>query len=174
MAKTPNSRYFDTVGNGTGTKDAATLDGSSTPVTMLIKPAAGEIYKVERIIISTTISANNPNSGYAGSASELTNGFTMSVYTGAAGGSTVWDITDGIPIKANHDWKNLCHDEIQSNYGTTQSELSYRYTFSRDGNPVILDGDNGDELRIIINDDLTLAGLNLAHQYFRAGMKKIK
>jgi hypothetical protein len=173
MAKAPNSRYMDTVGNGTGTKNAATLDGSSTPVILKIKPGATEKFEVQRLIVSMLIGANNPNVGYGNSASPLTNGIEMKVITGAATGSTVWDITDGVPIKNNHDYKNLCHDEIVSTYGTTESDISWRYTFSKDGKPIVLDGGLGDELHVIINDDLTAVGLSLDEHYFRVGMCKL-
>lgn len=174
MAKAPASRFFDTVGNGTGTTNAATLNGSVTPVNLLIKPAAGEILEVRRLIISMTIAANNPGSGYAGSGTNLTNGFGLEVYTGVGGGSVIWNVAAGNSITGNHDWKSLMHDEIPGTYGTTQSSLSWRYSFFKDGESVMLDGDNGDEFRIIINDDLTAAGLNLSEHYFRAGMCKLK
>lgn len=171
MASSPMSRYLDTVGNGTGTKNAATIDGSTTPVVMKIKPADGEIFVIQRMIVAIVIAANNANSGYAGSASPLTNGIEVKVISGFDG-SVLWDVTDGVPITNNHDWKNLCHDEILSAYGTSQSDLSYRYTFSKDGKPITLDGNNGDELQLTISDDLTAAGLNLTEHYFRIGMTK--
>jgi hypothetical protein len=170
MAKAPNSRYMDTTGDGTGTKNAALLDGSSVQKILKIKPAAGKTFEINRLIVSMVIAANNPNSGYGGSATALTNGITMKVITaGGASPGTVWDITDGIPVKNNHDWKNLCHDEIPSTYGTAQSDLSWRYTFKKDGKPIVLDGANGDELQIYIDDNLT-AVTNLTEHYFRVGM----
>lgn len=169
MAKAPISRYMDLVGDGSGADNITLQDGSTTPVIYKIKPGAGETFEVNRIIVSMTITANNPNSGYGGSATELTNGLQLKVITGAAGGSTVWDITNGVPIKANHDWKNLCHDEIASTYGTTQSDLSYRYTFTKDGRPIELSGDQGDEFQLIINDDMT-AVTNLGEHRIRVGM----
>jgi len=172
MAKTPNTRYMDTVGNGTGTKNAK-ANGSVTPVILKIKPAAGETFECNRMIISYLIDANSFNVGYGKRATDLTNGFELKVITGAAGGSTVWDITDGIPVKSNHDWKNLCFDENVSVYGSTESAVSYRYTFTRDDGPVILDGSNGDELQVIMNDDLTDSTIGLVHQYFRVGMRKL-
>lgn len=172
MAKTPISRYLDLAGDGSGEDNITTQNGSVTPVIFKIKPAPGETFQINRVIISMTIAANNPNSGYGGSTSELTNGLQMKVITGAAGGSTVWDITNGVPIKANHDWKNLMHDEIPSTYGTAQSDLSWRYTFSKDGRAVELSGDQGDELQLIINDDMT-AVTNLGEHRIRAGMRKL-
>ena len=173
MAKSPMSRYADLVGDGTGTKNAALLDGSSTAKVLKIVPAAGEIFDVERIIISTLVDANSLNVGYGKSATALTNGIEMKVITGAVGGSTVWDITDGIAITKNQDWKNLCFDENVSVYGNLKSQASYRYTFSKDGKEIILDGDLGDELQITISDDLTAAGLGLDEHYFRIGFSKI-
>lgn len=169
MAKSPNSRYLDTIGDGTGERNMALLDGSVTPVILRVKPSAGEIYAIERIIITMTLAANNPNSGYGAQVANLTNGIELKVITGAAGGSTYWDISDNIPIVANHDWKRLCHDEIISTYGTTQSALSWRYTFTRDDGQVVLDGNNNDELQVIINDDLTSVS-GLSEHYVRAGM----
>ena len=80
---------------------------------------------------------------------------------------------DGIAITKNQDWKNLCFDENVSVYGNLKSQASYRYTFSKDGKEIILDGDLGDELQITISDDLTAAGLGLDEHYFRIGFSKI-
>jgi hypothetical protein len=165
---------MDTVGNGTGTKDAQDTDGSSTPVIFKIKPAAGEIFRIERLIISMVSSSNSMGVGYGGGTVVLTNGFELKVITGAAGGSTIWDITDGIPIKVNHDWKNLCFDENTRVYGATNAQVSYRYTFAKDGCPIILEGDNSDELQLICNDDIGATGINITEHLFRIGMTQIK
>lgn len=169
MAKAPSSRYLDTVGDGSGVKNSV-VNGSVTPVIFRIKPGAGETIIVNRLIISMVSSSNSLNIGYGGAATALPNGIELKVITGGAGGSTVWDITDGIPITQNHDWKNLCFDENYRIYGATNSQVSYRYTFTNDDGSVELSGDNSDELQVIINDNLT-TGYNLLEQYFRAGME---
>ena len=161
----PISRFADTVGNGTGSINA-NVDGSVTPVTFKVTPGAGEIIKIRRMIIYI-LDASIDSGGYGG-LSALTNGIHVHVvrYSGLGSEFIDWDITGQLDIVRNTDWKALCHDEIYSNYGTGLESLSYRYTFTNDGDYITLTGDNQDEFRIIINDDLT----GLSGHLFRIGM----
>ncbi|MCK5610913.1 hypothetical protein KAR91_54065 [Candidatus Pacearchaeota archaeon] len=172
MALFPNSRYADTVGNGTGTKNAAALDGSSTPAILRIAPGPGEIFKITRLIPTVEDTGNLDSGGY-GNGSALTNGIEVFVkrFVGEAGVTTLWDVTDGIPIKTNAAWKTLCFDENLSTYGLGNQLVAWRYSFfyDNDGDPLILSGDNKEELQIVFNDLMTF----LVNHYFRIGMSAL-
>lgn len=170
MALFPSSRYADTVGDGSGTKNVALLDGSSTPVILRVAPGVNEIFKIPRMIISLEDFGNLDSGGY-GNGSALDNGFEVMLkrFAGEPEEVVLWDVTDGIPIKTNAAWKTLCFDENLSTYGQGNQLVAWRYTFMRDGDPVIISGANKEELQIIINDDMDF----LINHYFRIGFSKV-
>jgi hypothetical protein len=169
------SRYADVTGDGTGnhhaTGDYSDATGAGETI-FKVKPGAGEIFSIERMIVFIRTDGKITADKY-GIAITLINGIILKSIrdTPADAPVEVWDITDGDPILTNSDWKKLCHDEILSDYGApnTGQNLSYRYTFSKDGHPMVLEGDNGEELQIILNDDYT----DLVDHTFRIGMIEI-
>ena len=158
-----NSRFIDTVGDGTGIKDMK-VNGSVTPVVFKLKPGANQIFRLNAFNTAYVMNSGNPNVGFGASTSSLTNGIEIKVMRG---NTTVLDLTDGVLIKDNHDWKNLCYNENESEYGATQSALSYCFDFQQAGEAIVLEGVNGDEFIVTINDNLTLATYNLQHLYIR-------
>jgi len=166
MSNFPLSRYADIVGDGSGVKNAIGdySAGGLGQTIFKIAPGSGETLKLSRMIIFLTDVGSLDADSY-GNGITLTNGIEMKVMRGA---SVLWDITDGIPITANHDWKRLCHDELLSTYGAGNESISWRYTFTKDSNgkPLILDGANSEELHIILSDDFS----GLLEHYFRIGI----
>ena len=168
MPSSPISRYADDIGDGSGV-DNAIGDYSITPKSFKIAPAVGETFSVERMIVYIRDTGSFDADKY-GNNITLTNGITIRVKTDIGGADTThWDVTDNLPIKSNSGWKRLMHDELVSAYGIGDESVTYRYTFARDGSPIILEGDNGDELQIILNDNFT----GLVEHCFRIGMKSI-
>jgi hypothetical protein len=158
-----NTRYIDTVGDGSGARDMK-VNGSVTPVKFKLKPSAGQIFMLNAFNINYVMTSGNPNVGFGAASADLTNGISIQVLRGS---TVVLDLTDGVLVKANHDWKNLCYEEHESEYGTTESALSYCFDFRRGGESVVLEGVNGDEFVVTINDNLTTAQINLLHMYIR-------
>ena len=163
------SRFADTVGDGSGSINAA-VDGSSTPVIFRIKPGPSETFYIQRVIISIIDNGSLDSGGY-GNGVELTNGVQILYkrFVGEAGETTLIDLTGGLPITQNMQWHALCHDETLSTYGSGDQGASWRYTFSKDtgGDPIILNGANKEELQFVIRDNIS----TLAEQhYFRIGM----
>ena len=171
MAHYPSSRYADLTGDGTGVIDAATLNGSSTPQILRIKPGPSESFQINRMVPSLTDGPSGLNSGGYGSGVILPNGFQVMVkrYVGLAGEFTLWDTTHGNPIRTNAAWKSLCFDENLSTYGVGDQLAAWRYTFFLDGDPITLNGANQEELQIICNDDL--AARTITEHVFRVGFK---
>lgn len=163
MPRYPISRYADTVGDGTGIKDAIG-DYSGAPVAFKIAPPNDVTYKVQRMIVFIKDQGNFDADKY-GNNITLTNGIIIQVVRGE---TVLWNVTDDITVKTNTGWKKLCHDEIVSSYGVGDQNATYRYTFSKDGAPILLDGSSNEELRIILNDDFQ----GLTGHSFRIGFTK--
>lgn len=87
----------------------------------------------------------------------LTNGITIDVVTDVLGTPTVlYTLVDSDnPILANIDWKRVSYDTELSTWGTGDEFLTARWTWDKFSAGVELDGDNGDALRIHLNDDFS-------------------
>lgn len=166
MGNFPISRYADTVGDGSGVKNAIGnySSGGLGETILKIAPGATETIKVSRMIVFIRDTGAFDADKY-GNNITLTNGIEIKITRGA---SVLWDITDSLPVLTNTHWKRLCHDEIHSSYGVGDESITYRYTFTKDsnGSPIILDGANSEQLQIILNDDFS----NLVEHYFRIGL----
>jgi len=168
-----HSRFADINGDGTGLKNAVGnySDGGLGLTEFKISPGAGEIFQLRRLIIFIK-DTGLLHADFYGVNVVLTNGITIKHTRDTPTGplTTIWDITDGVPIMKNPHWKRLCHDEIPSLYGGGGDDsVTYRYTFDRDGKPLILNGDNNDQLIITLNDDFSA----LVEHCFRVGMIKL-
>lgn len=153
------SRFLDTDGDGGGTKDMA-ADYSDDPGAgieeFLIQPPAGTIFAVHRLIISAQDADNFKAGGYGGAAGNaLANGMELKVLTGVD--TVAIDLTDGDPVKTNAAWGKFCYDVDLKAFGSGSTEelLVARWTFTRSGRPIILNGDNSDRLVMTVNDDLS-------------------
>jgi len=121
----------------------------ASPETFIIKPHVGEIIHVTRILISMTQSTAG-DLGLFGNLAALTNGVLIRVKaSGQYGSFTNW--------KANADLKNDMYDvefDTRSGGGGTYG-TSGRGSFSRIGVAVRLDGSQGDQMEIILQDDVS-------------------
>ena len=155
-------RYLDSVGDGAGTKDFL-VDYSSSAMVAKIAPPVGKVFMINRLMI--TIVDTVMSAGKYGGLTALTNGLTVGVSN--AGGVTL-DITDGIPIKTNASWANLCYDADVKRWGGSPDNdvLVARFSFWKSGKMIGLNGDGGDFLWVKINDNMT--GL-IAHHFMAQG-----
>lgn len=149
-------RVLDTVGDGTGTKDASG-DYSAAAQTFLIKPPAHTTYIISRMIGSIR-DGGSFDSGFYGNGLTLTNG--IKVYC-KSNGETI-DLFDGLSVLTNADWAGICYDIDISKFGSGNEYLNFRWTFSKSGTFIKLDGNKGDELYVELHDDFT----GLVSQYF--------
>ena len=132
-----------------------------------IQPPAGEIWRINRMIIYLQDNGNLGQDGY-GSGSALTNG--ISVQHSTDNGLTILtDLTDSQTIKINPHWSRVNYDVNIYNYTGGDGTLGSRWTFANNGYPIRLVGDNNDRFQVIVNDDLS--GL-LAHSFFIGGYKE--
>lgn len=151
------SRFLDLDGDGTGTKNA--IGDYSTADTLYIQPAAGTVYRIERMLVSIEDGVGMRAERYGGLAAALTNGVTVRV---ADDSGTILDLTDGLPIKSNAGWGSYCYDVDIKAWGAGNELLLVRWTFAKAGVPLRLDGDNNERLEVILNDDMT----GLVSHYF--------
>lgn len=157
-------RFLDTVGDGTGTKDAA-VNGSSTAVTYKYQPPNGVIAVIARMLVhyGDTLA---PSADDYGNITALTNGLLVQVRN-VVDDSVVTDLLDGEPIKKNSDWSRFCYDLGLDDFGAGDNFLKVRWTFSKSGQP--LEIHDAQYLCAVIQDDLT--GL-VEHHFMIQGKTK--
>lgn len=158
----PINRFLDTVGDGSGTKQAI-FNFSATPVPYMIKPAAGEIFRIARLIVRIKTTADIKDAFY-GSSTTLTNGIGLRHQSDTG---TIDDLCDGIPIKVNDDWGRHCFD-FDVGEKTGKKTGTARWTFSKGGQYVRLVGTTGDSLQVLLNDDFSGGGF-VDHLFFVMG-----
>lgn len=163
--KTILNRCLDSLGDGTGTKNAK-VDGSVTPQDFFIQPSSDQVLILENlmVVVEDTGAMGAPNYG---NVSTLSNG--VGLYLSLPGEV---DILGGLTIKRHYDWARLSGDNIvDSNpLGGVGSNIfvahiNFRKLFSE---PLVLSGkgSNPDKLIARISDDLTdLDG----HYFFASG-----
>jgi hypothetical protein len=153
-------RYLDTDGDGTGTKSANGnySAGGAGATEFFIQPPANTLYVLHRMIIhihdSTAFSAEK-----YGALAALANGISVTVDQISPAVELV-DLTDGIPIKSNAEWGQVCFDVDLASYGQGDVYLNARWTFSKAGQPVVIN--ENQKLAVTLNDDLT----GLVDHYF--------
>ena len=160
------SRFLDTNGDGTGTKN---FIGDHTPSEAFIAPATGQIFRIARLIVSIE-DESGIKAGLYGGLPALTNGITI---TQADDSGELVDFTDGYPIKTNGQWGLLCFDVDLKSWSVTPTEemVLVRYNFKQPprqgtGQFIRLIGDNGGRLSIHLNDDFDTL---LSHRFMVQG-----
>lgn len=149
--KTPLFRHLDTNGDGTGTI-VANGNYSGAAEIFYIQPGAGEIYRLQRMIVSLEDTNGFSAQEYGNLGSALTNGITVRVQNDSG---TVYELTDGDPVKTNAKWGAFCYDVDLKTWGAGDEFLLVRWTFSRTGQPMRLVGDNNERLEVVLNDDFS-------------------
>lgn len=98
---TPLLRFLDTVGDGSGTKNAiGNYSGGATDFSIL--RGTDDIY-ITDLIVTIEDATGCTADEYGNTGAALTNGIDIN-YTRAG---TTTDLTDGVPIKTNTQWARL-------------------------------------------------------------------
>jgi hypothetical protein len=156
------SRFADTVGDGTGSKNA-NGNYATTAETFYLEAGANEVVNIARMLVTVEDSTGMDATKY-GNNITLTNG--ISVHCEGPDAVKMFDLTDpDVPIKTNAEWGMYCHDASLKTWGSGNDLLLVRWTFERSGTPVQLHP--GDKLIITLNDNFT--GL-VAHRFLLQGM----
>ncbi len=107
---------------------------------------------VHRMIAYIQDTGNFSVSTY-GNGITLANGLRLLVRK--ADDSLIQAIDGGTPIQANADWSSLCYDINYHSFGVGDNALAVRWTFSRAGAPILIDGTLGEYLVMELNDDFS-------------------
>lgn len=132
--------------------DLKTTAGSLvTPISHTLKPHAGEIWHIERILISINHAAQGTDDKF-GSITALTNGVVLRAnINGQFHTFTNW--------KNNRDIRLDMYDmEYTDKAGPTTFGTHARGSFNEVGIAIRLDGTTGDYLEVLVQDDLTTLG----------------
>ena len=139
-------QLLDSVGDGDGTTEQAAAANE-----YFVKPPAGEVYVLERMLIYM-LSAARIDPGEYGDQSALTNGIKITVKDESGG--VIHDFTPN-PIKVNGHWSLLAgSDVVQAAYQAGADERMIRWTFTKGGYSLVLNGDKGEYLSVNIRDTL--------------------
>lgn len=157
---TPVDYPFTVAASVANRTPALNVNGSVTPVVAYLKPLPGVKWDVTRIIGAMT-HATAPNDGLFGGITALTKGIIIRKSNGVH--HTIFN------VKSNGELKERMYDVQYAAAPPTALEgTAFRRTFAgQDKNGVVirLDGDLGDQLEIIIQDDLTgLASFRIVAQ----------
>lgn len=158
MSNKPLYRFLDTVGDGSGTKSAVGNYASATK--FFIKPKPGQLFIIARMIVNI-VDATVAEAEKYGAMPALSNGIVVKK---TANGALVVDYTDGVPIKTNAGWGQVCYDVSNHDWGSLQDDdfIQVRWTFEKASQPLYLNGDKQEQLEVILHDDFT----DLVRQYF--------
>jgi len=143
-------RYLDTIGDGSGTKNA-NGDFSVTPKTFFIQPPATQIFRISRLLINIRDTGSLDTGNY-GNNITLTNGIQIKLVDDF---STLLDLTDGLPIFTNIDWNKYCFNLDISTFGAGDQYLNLRWSFFRGQTILRLKGANNERLEAQLNDNFT-------------------
>jgi hypothetical protein len=162
---TPLYRYLDTDGDGTGTKNA-NGDYSGGEEIFYIQPPAGQIYNLNRMIVTVYDTTVIQAEEYGNLGAALGTGIVIRV---SDDNGVLLDLTDGIPITTNAEWTQLCYDADVKAWGSGNELVTVRWTFVKAGYPLRLVGDNNERLEVVLND--ALDGL-LSHYFMVQGYEE--
>ena len=142
---------LSTAGDGTGTVNA--IGDYSTPDDFYIQPPVGKLYEINRMIVHIQSASNLKQLGY-GSLSALTVGISVIVGHGSTG--VLEKMLNSHAIKSNDNWAGQCFDTEAMDYGTgVPKAIAVRWTFSKSGSPIWLNGNNANKLIARLSDDMT-------------------
>jgi len=146
------SQHLDVNGDGTG---AHNINGvytlGITDGVFFCAPPAGSVYYVTDFHIHVEDTALRPD--FYTSAAALTNGMLLHVMRGA---TAIYNGSAGEAVKKTAQWSHVLHDVTYHNTGAGNAFMSGHHSFlGSQGRALVLDGDQGDLIRIVGQDDLS-------------------
>lgn len=142
------SRFADTIGDGSGTREAIG-DYSVVAQNFLFTPPENTFYEVSRMIVQIEDNGNFAADIY-GSGTALVNGIQLAKLN--SNGDIMVDYMDTINVTTNAQWAELCYDIDLSSFGAGNNFLDIRWTFLASGAPIKL---HNESLALILNDDFS-------------------
>lgn len=145
------NRYLDSVGDGSGTKNAIG-DYSVLPLILQIAPPSGKIYRIRSMIFTLEDDAAMEVQNYGGLLAPLTNGLLIRVQDAT---STLLNLTDGLTIKSNGMFALQGAVPERLNFGAGNNLLVARRNFMDCGMMINLNGTESQKLQVVLSDDFT-------------------
>lgn len=143
-------QFLDVDGDGSGNFNA-NGNYSVTPEIFYIQPPAGRTYVLHRLLVHV-VDSGTFDSGSYGNGITLSNGVVIRVSDDEG---VLHTLTAQDPIITNTDWEAHCYDAQPSAYGLGNESLSARWTFTRDGAPIVLRGSKNERLEVYLSDDFS-------------------
>ena len=145
-------QLMDTVGDGSGTTNAIGnySDIGAGLTEFRLKHNTG-VQELRRLLVYIEDSGSLDAALY-GNGQILTNGIRIQLRNSSA---QVLEEYTAFPILSNGDWAGHCHDAVPLSWGTGNQILSIRWTFSKSGQPIYVNGFQGEYLTILLNDDFS-------------------
>jgi len=143
-------QFASTVGDGTGTVTGAS-DSSSVAVKLKVSPAAGQTYKIDRIIVLVEDNAALKYDTFGTAA--LTNGIRIQVLDDDD--VSLLNIDAGAPIKRLGDLAGLGGEQIVDSTQAAAGTNKFAVFILRFPDGITLNGDTPSRLEVKFNDDLS-------------------
>ena len=153
------SRYLDTNGDGSGTKNANGNYSGGQEI-FYIQPPAGSVFRITRMLVAIEDTTGALWQDYGNITSGITNGVAVRVQDDSG---TLVDLTDAEPVKSNVDGGSHCYDAELKTAGAGNDFVQARWTFANSGQMIRLVGDDNGRLEVTLDDNLT----GLIGHYFK-------
>lgn len=145
-------RFLTTDNTATGPRAMNVLGTLGAPVRFRMGPPPGQRWGVTNVVSAISDNANFNQTDFGAIPAGLTNGLALML---RSNGSDV-DLYAGFRVKQNFDWFGIPAECSLTTWAGTSQTLAVDFNiFSDSGQYVILDGDQGQELVVIVQDDLT-------------------
>lgn len=143
-------QFASTVGDGSGTVNGAS-DSSAAAVELAVTPAAGQEYRIDRLIVFVEDNAALVGDVFGGAA--LTNGIRLQVLNDDD--VSLLDIDAGVPIKRFGDLMALGAEQLNDPTQAAAGTNKYGAFQLRFEHPVVLNGNTPSRLAVTLNDNLS-------------------
>lgn len=155
------TRFLDTNGDGTGTKNA--IGDYSGGEIFYIQPSSTQIFRVARLVVHYEDVAGMVGEEYGNLGSALTNGIIVRVQDDSG---TIIDLIDNEPIQTNADWGRFCYDVVVNNFSASGASANdhalVRWSFFKSESIIRIDGSANERFEIVLSDNFT----GLIEQFF--------
>ena len=141
-----------TASDGTNISSAADYSGAGA-ARFWRGPAADKLWVVTRMLIMIRDTGTFDAADY-GNGITLTNGIGVDVWDDVADEVDL-DLVDGLHVKFNAGWAQLCYDAEIKTWGTGDEFLVVRWTFEKAGKALLLDGAANQNISVYLNDNLS-------------------
>jgi len=131
--------------------DSITGNYAGSPTEFFIRPPPGEIWRIARMLViieDTKINADD----YGAIAGGISPGMELYV---ADDNRIINHLMDNGDVNTSAEWAEYCYDAEQKAWGVGNEFLVVRWTFTKSGVPIRLNGNKRERLAILAQADLT-------------------